>query len=108
VRAAPDDAETLALRSLALAYLGRHAEAARDIGRARVLYPVERGRVQGGYLLELQARTHVLAGRHEEAIDALEAILREPYYITRAWLRVDPAYAPLRGSPRFERLAAGK
>jgi TolB-like protein/Flp pilus assembly protein TadD len=107
LRSAPDEPETIGLRGLALAYLGRHEEGARDIARARSLHPIERGRIGGVYLLELQARAHVLAGRREEAMDALELILREPYFITPAWLRVDPAYAPLKGNPRFEKLLAG-
>jgi hypothetical protein len=31
-----------------------------------------------------------------------------PYYLSPAWLRIDPAFAPLKGNPRFERLIVGK
>ena len=37
-------------------------------------------------------------------------LLSRPYFLTRAWLRIDPSFAPLKGYPRFDRLvgAAGK
>jgi hypothetical protein len=30
-----------------------------------------------------------------------------PYHLSPGWLRIDPAFAPLKGNPRFEKLAAG-
>ncbi len=30
-----------------------------------------------------------------------------PYYLSPAWLRIAPEFAPLRGNPRSERLAGG-
>ena len=34
------------------------------------------------------------------------SILQRPYYLTPAWLRIDPTFAPLRGNPKFEKLVA--
>ena len=34
----------------------------------------------------------------------LEPLLRVPYYLSPAWLQVDPTFDPLRKHPRFQRL----
>lgn len=44
----------------------------------------------------------------EKALDQLEQLLRVPYVLSPAWLRIDPNFTSLRGSPRFQRLASGK
>jgi hypothetical protein len=38
----------------------------------------------------------------------LERLLEAPNMMTPGWLRVDSNFDPLRGNPRFERLAAGE
>jgi hypothetical protein len=62
----------------------------------------------GPYLVHQLLRIHLLAGQPEKALDRLESIMKVPYYLSPAWLRIDPDLAPLRGHPRFERLAAGQ
>jgi hypothetical protein len=37
-------------------------------------------------------------------MDRLEAVLRIPYTLTPAWLKLDPTFDPIRKSPRFQRL----
>ncbi len=61
----------------------------------------------GIYLEELLARIYVMAGEPEKAVERLEVVLGNPWYISRDWLRLDPHYAPIRTHPAFVRLLAG-
>ena len=49
-------------------------------------------------------RTYLLLGDRDRALDLLEAIMRQPYFVTPAWLRNDLDFAPLHADPRFQRL----
>jgi Flp pilus assembly protein TadD len=104
---APDDAQSVAELGLALAYLGRSTEAVREGQRAVRLMPVNRDAIAGPYMAYVLARIYVLVGQQEHALDILEALTRQPYFLTPAWLRVDPYLASLRGNGRFQRLTGG-
>jgi serine/threonine-protein kinase len=104
VRANPDDAQRRVLYGLAAAYAGRAAEAVREAERGMSLQPVGRNAYVGAYVQHQAARAYLLAGRPERAIELLEQLLRMPYYLSPAWLRIDPTFAPLRSHPEFERL----
>jgi serine/threonine-protein kinase len=108
LRATPDDGQRHAFRGLALAYLGRKAEAIQEGERAVALVPISRDAYNGEYLQHQLVRIYLLVGEPEKALDQLEPLLRMPYYLSPGWLRVDPTFAPLKGNPRFERLVAGK
>ncbi len=106
VRAAPDDSQRHVLLGLTLAYLGRKADAVREGKRGVELLPISRDGYGGPYNQLQLARIYLLSGEPELALDQLEPLLRIPYYVSPGWLRVDPAFDPLRQNPRFQRLVS--
>jgi hypothetical protein len=56
--------------------------------------------------MHLLARIYLLVGEREKALDLIERLLKIPYFLSPGWLRIDPTFAPLKGTPRFEKLIA--
>jgi serine/threonine-protein kinase len=106
--AAPGDAALHADLGTALAYAGRLPEAIAEGERAVTLMPVARDFGIGSEMHFALARILVRAGNGDRALGLLEPLARPPYYLSPAWLRIDPNLASLRGDPRFERLAGGR
>jgi len=107
LRDLPEDAQRHVLLGLALAYLGHNAEAVREGERSVALQPVAVDGYTGPYLQHQLVRIYLLVGEHEKALDQLEPLLEIPYHLSPGWLRVDPAFDPLRKNPRFQRLVEG-
>ena len=106
-RAAPEDAQRHAILGVALAYLGRKAEAIREGRRGAALLPISQDAINAAYV-ELQlARIYVLTGEPDQAVELLKDLLGRPFYVSRAWLRLDPAFRALQGRPGFEALLSG-
>jgi hypothetical protein len=101
---APNDPQRTVLLALALAYAGRKAQALETARRGETLMATVNDDYTEPYLQHVLARVHVLTGEPDRAVDLLEQLLAQPYFLTPAWLRIDPSFAPLRGNPRFERL----
>jgi len=99
----PDHGIHRANHGVVLAYLGRREEAVREGERAATLSPLFRS-WNGRYIQILRAQIFIILGEQEKALNILEPYLRMPTIRTPAWLSIDPAFAPLRGNPRFEKL----
>ena len=107
LKAAPDDPQLHVLYGLALAYMGKKAEAIAEGEKSLALMPISKDAQNGPYDQHQLVRIYIMVGEPERALDLLEPLLKIPYYLSPGWLRIDPAFAPLKGNPRFERLAAG-
>jgi serine/threonine protein kinase/tetratricopeptide (TPR) repeat protein len=105
VESAPDDPQRRALLAVALAYMGRKADAIKEGERATAMLPMSADAGLGSYVQHQLVRVYILTGEPEKALDRLEPLLRTPYDLSPGMLRVDPNFDPLRRNPRFQRLA---
>ena len=94
------DPQISGLIGLTFSYEGRHGEARRWLEQG-----VTEGRKYPAtlyYNLELLARGLVMAGAHDTAITVLGESLETGRPGLKGIARLNPAFAPLRGNPRFE------
>jgi serine/threonine-protein kinase len=102
--ASPYDQRLYSALGLALAGLGRHAEAIAAAKQALAIMPVHREAWKGLFGHEALARIYVAARDYESAMDELEIIVSRPALLEGPPLRLDPCWDPLRESPRFQDL----
>jgi predicted negative regulator of RcsB-dependent stress response len=96
-----------AMLGLANAYLGNAEEAIKAVQTSVALVPLAKDAMIGAFMLYKLASIESRVGRHDEALATLETLLGIPFYVSPAWLRIDPNFAPMRGDPRFARLTGG-
>jgi tetratricopeptide (TPR) repeat protein len=106
VDADPTEPRYRSALGLALAGLGRNAEAIREGEEGLRLMPPEKEAWRGAWRVADLARIEAMTGRQGEAIERLEYLLSVPSDLSVWSLRLDPAWDPLRGNPRFEALVA--
>jgi TolB-like protein/Flp pilus assembly protein TadD len=108
----PDNSAVIGDLALTIAALGDKTAAVALSERAMAMNPIEKDAVDGPVSIEILARVAARFGEHDRAIAALERLLSMPYSgamgepLTPALLRLDPMFDPLRGDPRFEKLAS--
>ncbi|HET7427266.1 MAG TPA: hypothetical protein VFJ50_09510, partial [Gemmatimonadales bacterium] len=105
VRERPEEPSFHGLLGTVYAAMGRAADANREGDTAVALLPLGREAYLGGSLLAMKAQIEAQTGRPDAAIARLETLLRIPSSVSRAMLEADPAWALVRGDPRFRRLA---
>ena len=78
-----------------------------------MVVPIEKDALDGPAPIEILARVAAGMGERDRAIAVLQKLLSTPYEsplnsnvpLTRALLRLDPMFDPLRNDPRFQKLA---
>jgi eukaryotic-like serine/threonine-protein kinase len=102
----PGDRQRQVLYALMLSYLGRKVDAIAFGDKSADTVAALSG-TTALYFRHQTARIYIALGEQNKALDILEYLLKQPYYLTPEWLKIDPNFAPLRGNPRFERIVAG-
>jgi tetratricopeptide (TPR) repeat protein len=103
----PEDGVVHANLGLALALAGRRADAMREGELAMKLEPIATNGITGPIVQHYVVLTYVALRERDAALARLEPLLQAPYFLSPAWLRIDPTLAPLRNHPRFRKLMEG-
>ena len=102
----PNQVRDRRARVWALAKLGRKTEAIAAAEEAMRSLPIERDWIDGAMNAYVAAQAFAMVGERERAVDVVEALLGRKTFVQPGWIRLDPAFAVLRGDVRFQRLVA--
>ncbi|HUL71128.1 MAG TPA: protein kinase [Gemmatimonadales bacterium] len=108
VKRAPDDDVYHDWLGWGYATLGRKAEAIREARRAVELVPPSKDAYFGMENVINLASVYAAVGEPDLAVEQIEIVLAKPSTLSVSLLRVDPAWDPLRGNPRFQALLSRK
>jgi tetratricopeptide (TPR) repeat protein len=90
----------------AYAGLGQATQAKAAGDRAMELLPVARDAFDAPFLMVNYAESLVMLGDYAKATDQLESLLAMHGFVSVPYLKIDPLWRPLHGTPRFEALIA--
>jgi len=108
IRRHEDNVFTYTTLAVENAYLGRGNEAVEAGERALSVLPPSKDALFGPEGHIALAEVHMVQGNTSAAVDQLQAALAIPSYLSAGRLRADPLWAPLKGTPGFERLVTAK
>lgn len=100
-----DDAKTMVMLGVLQAMRGQKDEAVRSGLRAVELLPISKDAYDGPLMATKLAVIYAQVGEVDRAIELLADLVKLPNGPTAGTLRVEPEWEPLRGDPRFEKLA---
>jgi TolB-like protein/Tfp pilus assembly protein PilF len=104
LRESPDDASRHEIVGMILAGLGEKDAAIAEGRRAVELTPESADAYDGPYLTASLAQIFAWVGEKDQAFRLLDHLLTIPNGLTVPRLKLDPAWDPLRGDPRFEKI----
>lgn len=102
----PEEPRTLGVLAQVDAGLGRKEEALREGRRAVELMPLSKDAYDAPLVLQGLAQVYTWTGEKELAIETVKQLLSLPGYLSYGYLRIDPAWEPLRNEPKFQELIA--
>ena len=100
----PNDAKILIMRGLIEAMLGRAEDAIAAGERAAQVLPISADALDGPLIATNLAAIYAQVGRRDQALAALETLVRQIGGPTPGTLRVEPQWDALRDDPRFQKL----
>ncbi|MEJ2703543.1 MAG: protein kinase, partial [Sedimentisphaerales bacterium] len=100
----PNDAKCQCELGITYAGLGLKDKAILAGQKARKEVPISKDAETGSWVVQNLARIYTMVGEYDKAIDQIEALLSRPGPLSIPLLKLDPAWDPLRGHPRFQKL----